>query len=286
MQIGAVYPQRELNGDPKAVDAIGRAVEALGYDYLLMFDHVAGAEHADRDPPLWGPYTEKDPFHDPFVAFAYLAGVTSRLEFATGILILPQRQTLLAARQAADLDLLSGERLRLGVGIGWNYVEYEALGEDFHKRGERLGEQIVLLRRLWEEPVLSFQGKFDRMERLSLNPRPKRRIPIYGGGNSEPAYRRAAKLGDGFIFAGDFENSVLPGWRTLQGYLAEAGRSVDGFGAEYLLPDGAGVQTTLDQIRRWQDAGGVHVATRSMGQGFKTAQQHIDYYAEIRQRLG
>ena len=145
MQIGVVYPQIELRGDPTAVRRIGRAVEDLGFDHLLAYDHVLGAVHADRTPELTGPYTEHDPFHDPFVMFAYLAGITERLRFATGILILPQRQTALVARQAADVDLMSGGRLRLGVGVGWNHVEYQALGQDFHTRGARQEEQIQLL---------------------------------------------------------------------------------------------------------------------------------------------
>ena len=161
MQIGVVYPQIELGGDPDAVRRIGLATEELGYDYLLAYDHVVGATH-DREPKLWGPYTDQDPFHDPFVMFAYLAGITERIEFVTGILILPQRQTVLAAQQAADLDLLSGERLRLGVGVGWNYVEYDTLGQDFDVRGPRLDEQIGFLRSLWSEPLVSFEGQFSR----------------------------------------------------------------------------------------------------------------------------
>src|SRR6202007_2700383 len=121
MKIGAVYPQIELNGDPVAVDRIGRAVEALGYDHIVMYDHVVGAVHENRNPPLWehGPYTDKDPFHDPLVVFGYLAGITKRIELVTGVLILPQRQTVLVAKQVTDIDLLSGGRLRLGVGSGW-----------------------------------------------------------------------------------------------------------------------------------------------------------------------
>jgi alkanesulfonate monooxygenase SsuD/methylene tetrahydromethanopterin reductase-like flavin-dependent oxidoreductase (luciferase family) len=135
MKVGVVYPQIELGGDPNAVRRIGKAVEDLGFDYLLAYDHVLGAVHADRTPPLPGPYTERDPFHDPFVLFGYLAGITERIGLATGVLVLPQRQTALVARQAADVDLLSGGRLRLGVGVGWNHVEYEALGQDFRSRG-------------------------------------------------------------------------------------------------------------------------------------------------------
>src|SRR3981189_3011095 len=140
MQIGVVYPQTELRGDPIAVRRIGRAVEDLGFDHLLTYDHVLGAVHANRRRNLTGPYTEHDTFHDPFVIFAYLAGITERIGFATGILVLPQRQTPLVARQAADVDLLSGGRLRLGVGVGWNHVEDEALGQDFRTRRARQEE--------------------------------------------------------------------------------------------------------------------------------------------------
>ena len=286
MKIGAIYPQIELGGDPKALDAIGRATESLGYDYFVMFDHVAGAVHADRDPPLWGPYTEHDPFHDPLVSFAYLAGITSRIELVSGILVLPQRQTLLVARQAADVDLLSGGRLRLGVGIGWNYVEYDALGQEFHARGKRLGEQIVYLRKLWGESPLTFEGAFDRIDRAGLNPRPGRQIPIYCGGYSDPAFRRAASLADGFIYGGPLEDRVLPAWQKVQAYLAEEGRSQDAFGADYQIANGTGVDGTLDMIRRWEDAGGTHVAVRTMGLGFTSAEQHIEHLAEVRGRLG
>src|SRR6202046_511074 len=202
MQIGAVYPQTELRGDPVAVREFGRAAEDLGFDHLLAYDHVLGAVHADRTPPLTGPYTEHDPFHDPFVMFAYLAAVPERLRFATGILILPQRPTALVARQAADLDLLSGGRLRLGVGIGWNHVEYEALGQQFRTRGARQEEQIGLLRRLFTDPVVDFSGRFDRIDRAALVPKPTRPIPIWLGGSGDAAFERAARLADGFIFFG------------------------------------------------------------------------------------
>src|SRR5262249_52891598 len=156
-----------------------------------------GAVHEDRIPPLWGPYDENDPFHDPFVLFAYLAGRTERLAFVTGVLVLPQRQTALVAKQAADLALLSGDRFRLGVGVGWNPVEYTGLGQDFATRGLRLDEQIGLLRRLWGEPVVSFEGRFDAIDRAGTVPRPRRLIPIWLGGWVEAALRRAARLGDG-----------------------------------------------------------------------------------------
>ena len=223
MKIGVIYPQTELRGDPEAVHRIGLAAEELGYDHLLAYDHVLGATH-DREPKLTGPYTDKHPFHDPFVMFAYLAGMTQRIEFVTGILILPQRQTVLVARQAADLDLLSHERFRLGVGIGWNYVEYDSLGQDFHSRGKRVGEQISLLRRLWSEPLVDFDGTFDRIDRAALNPRPRRTIPIWFGGFADVALRRAAALGDGFIFV-DGAGDALELASRMRQFLKEAGRS-------------------------------------------------------------
>lgn len=285
MKIGAIYPQIELGGDPRAFEAIARAVETLDYHSFAMFDHVAGAVHAGRDPPLWGPYTERDPFHDPMVALAYAAGITERIELVTGILVLPQRQTLLVARQAADIDLLSGGRLRLGVGNGWNYVEFNALNQDFHSRGKRLSEQITVLRRLWAEPVVDFTGSFHRIDRLALNPRPQRPIPIYCGGLSEAAYRRAAKLADGFIFGGPPER-VLPAWQTIKQHLVEEGRDPATFGADYQFPDGTDVARSLELVRMWEDAGGTHCAMRTMKLSYTTAQQHIDHFADIRARLG
>jgi probable F420-dependent oxidoreductase len=285
LQIGVIYPQIELGGDPRAFDAVARAAEALGYDSFAMFDHVAGAVHEDREPPLWGPYTEHDPFHDPLVAFGYVAGITERIELVTGILVLPQRQTLLVARQAADVALLSSGRLRLGVGVGWNYVEFEGLGEDFKTRGIRMSEQIALLRRLWTEPVVEFTGAFHRFDRLALNPRPAAPIPIWCGGVSEPAYRRAAKLADGFIFGGDLAR-VTAGWQTIQRLLEEEGRDPAGFGADYQLPDGTDIQAQVDLARRWEDAGGTHCAMRTMKLGYKTAEHHIEHLADVRARLG
>jgi probable F420-dependent oxidoreductase len=284
MKVGVIYPQIELGGDPRAFAAVARATEQLGYDSFAMFDHVAGAVHAGREPALWGPYTEQDPFHDPMVGLAYIAGITQQVELVTGILVLPQRQTLLVARQAADVDLLSGERLRLGVAVGWNHVEYGGLGQDFHTRGKRLDEQIDLLRRLWVEPVVDFAGDFHRVDRLSLNPKPARRIPLYLGGVSDVAYRRAAKMADGFIFGGPPER-VIPAWQAMQGYLVEEGRDPAAFGAEYQFPDGTDVMASLDLFRRWQDAGGTGCAVRSMKLGFTSAEQHIDHFAAIRAKL-
>lgn len=284
IRIGVVYPQIELGGDPHAVKRIGRATEDLGFDHLLAYDHVLGAVHEGREPPLLGPYTERDPFHDPLVMFAYLAGITERIEFATGILILPQRQTALVARQAADLDLLSGERLRLGVGVGWSYVEYDALGQDFHTRGAREDEQIALLRTLWTDDVVTFDGRFDRVDRAALVPRPTRSIPIWIGGFGEAAYKRAARLGDGFIFAGGTSH-IEDGWKRLQDLLGEQGRPVEGFGAEYAIRSNQGPEAVADKMLAWREMGGTHSCVVTMGLGLETVDQHVDYLVKVANAL-
>lgn len=283
MKIGAIYPQIELRGDPEAVRRIGLAAEEFGFDSLVAYDHVLGASH-DREPKLWGPYTENDPFHDPFLMFSYLAGITERIRFVSGILILPQRQTALVARQAADLDLLSGERFTMGVGIGWNYVEYDALGEDFHNRGERVEEQIDLLRRLWSEPLVDFEGTFHRIDRAALNPRPRRTIPIWLGGFADVALRRAAAMADGFIFA-DVAGNAFDQAARLQELLKEAGRSPEGFGFHCNMPRAKTVQEFIDTAARWRDIGGTHAAFSTMGQSFTSVDEHIGHMEKVANAL-
>jgi probable F420-dependent oxidoreductase len=285
MQIGVVYPQIELRGDPSAVRLIGKAVEDLGFDHLLAYDHVLGAVHTGRTPLLTGPYTERDPFHDPFVMFAYLAATTQRIGFATGVLVLPQRQTALVARQAADVDLLSGGRLRLGVGIGWNYVEYEALGQEFHARGARQEEQIKLLRRLFTEPVVDFSGRFDRVDRAALMPKPSRSIPIWLGGHGEVAFERAARLADGFIFFGGTSAQVIGEWKRLTDRLGALGRSVEDFGADWVVLKRDSIGDLTAEIAAWREAGGTHVTVDTMNRGFESVGGHIDYLASIADSL-
>jgi probable F420-dependent oxidoreductase len=281
MQIGVVYPQTELRGDPGAVRLIGRAVEDLGFDHLLAYDHVLGAVHAGRTPQLTGPYTEHDPFHDPFVMFAYLSAITQRIDFATGVLVLPQRQTALVARQAADVDLLSGGRLRLGIGVGWNYVEYEALGQDFGTRGARQEEQIKLLRRLFTEPVVEFSGRFDRVDRAALLPKPSRPIPIWLGGHGAVALDRAARLADGFIFFGGTSGQVIDDWKRLKDQLGALGRSVEDFGADWVVLKRGSVGELKAEIDAWRAAGGTHVSVATMDHGFESVGDHIDYLTSV-----
>ena len=285
MRIGAVYPQTELRGDPDAVRRIGLAAESLGYDHLLAYDHVVGAVHADRAPALRGPYTERDPFHDPFVMFAYLAGMTQRLKFATGVLILPQRQTVIVAKQCADLDLLSGGRLRLGVGVGWNYVEYDALGQPFGQRGRRVDEQITLLRDLWRGEVTSYHGEFDRLDRGVVLPGPGRQIPIWIGGFSPPAFRRGVARGDGFMFAGRSAADAHSALAALRAEAAERNRSLDDFGLEYLALGATSVDDVVAHADGWRDAGGTHFGVVSMGAGRDSTEAHLDFFSEVAQRL-
>jgi probable F420-dependent oxidoreductase len=218
--------------------------------------------------------------------FAYLAGITNRIRFTTGILVLPQRQTALVARQAADVDLFSGGRLRLGVGVGWNYVEYEALGQDFHTRGARQEEQIELLRRLFTEPVVDFSGRFDRVDRAALMPKPAGSIPIWLGGSGEKAFDRAARFADGFIFFGGGVEHTIEVWTRLREGVHRVGRSVDDFGGDYVALSGGDMGELTREVETWRDAGGTHVSVVTMGLGLDSIDAHIDYISSLSLRLG
>ena len=284
MRTGVVYPQIELGGDPGAVKAFAQAAEGLGYDHLVIYDHVLGAEHADRDPKLWGPYTEKDPFHEPFVTFGYLAGVTQRLELTTGVIILPQRQTALVAKQAADVDLFSGGRLRLGVGVGWNWVEFDALevSDHFRRRGKREERQIALLRKLWSEPLIDHIDADHRIERAGILPQPERMIPIWLGGFSEPAFDRAARIADGFLFSGRSQAEAIEIKGRIEAKLAQAGRADDDFGFECIQQFNRGPDQWSADIDAWRDAGGSHISVVTMGAGLTTVDEHIDAITQWR----
>lgn len=286
MEIGVAYPNTELGGDPASIHRFARAIEDLGFDHLLAYDHVLGPVHAGREAQLIGPYNEHDPTHDPFVMFAYLAGLTERLRFVTGVLILPQRQTALVARQATDVDLLSGGRLRLGVGIGWNPVEFEALGQDFRTRGARQEEQIALLRRLFTEPVTDFSGSFDRVDRASLLPKPTNPIPIWLGGSSEKAFDRAARLADGFIFFGGGVHHAIEAWNGMREQVKALDRSVANFGGEYAALSGHDLDELAKDVEAWRDAGGTHFTVVTMGLGLETLADQVSYFTSVSHLLG
>ena len=224
MKLGVVFPQIEIGADPGAVRAYGQAVEQIGYHHILAYEHVVGANTASR--PNWrGPYDIDSVFHEPFVLFGYLAGLTERIEFATGIVILPQRQTVLVAKQAAALDVLCGGRLRLGIGIGWNAVEYEALGTDFHNRGRRCEEQVALLRALWTERAVTFDGTWHRVTDAGIQPLPVQRpIPLWFGGGDERVLRRIARLADGWMPQFEPDDAGRALLARMQNYAREYGR--------------------------------------------------------------
>ena len=279
MQIGVVFPQTEIGPDGGAVRSYGQRAEELGFRHVLAYDHVLGADRAvhrgwDR------PYDSATTFHEPLVMFGFLAALTS-LELVTGIIILPQRQTALVAKQAAEVDLLSGGRLRLGVGLGWNYVEYEALGQDFATRGRRIEEQVALMRQLWTEPSLSYAGAFDRITGAGIAPLPVQRpIPVWFGAQSAPAYRRAGRLADGWF------PQVQPGPELDQARAVvsqaatEAGRDPATLGMEGRITWRGDAGELAGQAARWQDAGASHVSINTMGAGLATLDDHLAALAE------
>lgn len=281
MQVGVILPQLELEPHADDVRTYAVGVERLGLDHISAYDHVLGADpsvHAG----FAGPYDVTSRFHEPMVLFGYLAAVTS-LELATSVLILPQRQTALVAKQAAQVDLLTGGRFRLGVGVGWNAVEYQALGQDFTQRGRREEEQIELLRRLWTQPSLTFEGRYDTITGAGLAPLPVQRpIPIWLGGWSEPAYRRMGRLADGWF------PQMLPGddleqaRQLITEEASRVGRDPASIGMEgrVRLREG-GVGKVVEDVHRWREAGATHVSINTMRAGLEGAGQHLEAVAEV-----
>ncbi len=275
MQIGVVFPQTEIGADAGAVRAYVQQVEELGFAHLLAYDHVVGA-----DPEVhtgWtGPYDLSSTFHEPLVMFGYLAAVTTTLELITGVVILPQRQAVLVAKQAAEVDLLSGGRLRLGVGLGWNAVEYEALGEDFSNRGRRCGEQVDVMRRLWTEQTVTYHGEYHQVTGAGLAPLPiQRPIPVWFGAASRRACRRAGRLGDGWF------PMVGPGPRLdaalehVRQAAIEAGRDPDGIGMQGQVFWRGEPDKLAGDLRSWADAGASHVSVNTMGAGLASVDDHL-----------
>lgn len=267
MDFGAVFPTTQIGNDPAVIRDFAQTAEGLGYQRLLCYDHVLGAVHADREPPLPGPYTEDDPFHEPMVLLGFLAACTSTVELGVAVLVLPQRQTVLVAKQTAEIDVLSGGRLFVAVGTGWNYVEYEGLGVPFEGRGRRLDEQLTLLRKLWREPVVDFDGEFHRVDRAGIKPQPVRGdIPIWFGGGTETALRRTAAIGDGFIF-GSAGARTYPRAQRLRELLVEQGRDPDTFAKDAMIDYSLGPRFWTEEIPRWQQLGGQMLSVRTMSTG-------------------
>lgn len=277
MRLGVVFPQTEIGADPAAVRDYAQAAENLGYHHLLVYDHVLGANAAGRTG--WqGPYQHTDMFHEPMVLFGYLAGITHSIELVTGIIILPQRQTVLLAKQATQVDLLSGGRLRLGIGTGWNTVEYEALNENFHDRGQRSEEQVEVMRRLWTQDLVTYEGRWHRITDAGLNPLPVQRpIPIWFGGMADQVLKRTAHFGDGWF------PQFQPGKKaklmldTLHQYTREAGRSPSDIGIEgHISISQDRPEKWSELLGKWKDLGATHMSVNTMGAGMESPMDHIN----------
>ena len=288
VRVGVVFPQTEIGADPGAIREFAQAVEQMGYTHLLVYDHVVGA-HPDRLAGLGvrPPYTYQSSFHEPFVLYGYLAAVTRTLELATGIIILPQRQTVLVAKQAAEVDVLSGGRLRLGVGLGWNPVEYEALGQAFVDRGRRISEQVVLLRRLWTEEVVDFSGRYHTVRGAGLNPLPVQRpIPIWMGGSAEPALRRIARLADGWIPEVQSEHDAEAAVSRMRQLVAAAGRDPHRFGIEGRVRLARTPQDRWGRaVHAWKRAGATHLSVDTMRAGCADPHDHLAALESFRRAL-
>lgn len=286
MKFGVVFPQTEIGADPGLIKAYAQTTEGLGYDYLLVYDHVLGA-NPERPDGWRGPYTYKHSFHEPFVLFGYLAGLTQTLELVVGVLILPQRQTALVAKQAAEVDVLSGGRLRLGIGIGWNKIEYQALNCRFTNRGRRVEEQVALLRELWTKPLVKFEGRDHTIDDAGVNPLPVQRpIPIWFGGMAEPVLRRMARLGDGWLPNTMPDDRLKEALDRLHGYLQAEGRDPAQFGIDGRFSIANRPQNEwASQVQKWQALGATHVAVNTMGAGLPSPQDHIEMIRRFKETV-
>ena len=277
MKFGAVFPQIEFGNDPVAIRDYAQAAEGMGFEHIIVYDHVVGANAASR--PGWsGAYNHNNPFHEPFVFFGYLAGVTETIGLVTAVIILPQRQTSLVAKQAAEVDVLSGGRLRLGIGTGWNQVEYEALGENFHNRGRRSEEQIKLMRQLWTNELVTFDGRWHKVTDAGINPLPVQRpIPVWLGGSADQVIKRVATIADGWFPLMRPDDRVRAALDRIRSLATEAGRD----------PADIGIQSSVSirestpddwraDIDTWRELGATHMSVNTMNAGITTPQGHID----------
>jgi probable F420-dependent oxidoreductase len=286
MEIGAVLPHHEIGTDPGAIRDYAQGVEALGCTHLLIYDHVMGADR-DRPGGFQGPYDKDVAFHEPLTIFSFIAAVTERVDLVTAVLISPQRQTVLLAKQAAELAILSGNRFRLGIGTGWNTVEYQALNEEFTNRGRRQAEQVELLRRLWGEDAFSYDGEFHTVDRASIFPRPERPIPILFGGSAPALLDRCARLGDGWIPLGTPNDASRERIQTMRTIREQAGLPWDGFliqaQAQYA---GGDADRWRSHAERWRELGCTHLAVATHNAGPADVDGHLRRIAEYQTALG
>ena len=285
MKIGVVFPQTEIGQDPAVIRDYALAVESMGYTHILAFDSVVGP-NPDRPGGWDSQYDYRHAFHEPFVLFGFCAGVTRHIELVTGVLILPQRQTTLVAKQAAAVDVLSAGRLRLGIGVGWNPVEFEALGEDFHNRGRRVEEQVEVMRALWTRELVTYKGAYHQLDRAGINPLPVQRpIPVWMGGMAEPVLKRVAQISDGWFpqfQPGDEASHTLD---RVRAYMEEARRPLSAVGIEGRFTYGIGGPAEwTKRAKEWGALGVTHLSVNTMGSGL-SARAHIDAILKMKRAL-
>lgn len=285
MKIGAIFPQLEIGRDPDVIRSYARRVEEIGYDHLVLYEHVVGV---DPNRPDWqGPYTIEDTFHEPLVLLGFLSAVTDSLELVTGILILPQRQSVLAAKQAAEVDMLSEGRLRMGLGLGWNKPEYEALGKSFSNRGQRIEEQVEILNRLWTQEKVSYEGSWEQIPDVGLTLLPEQQpIPIWMGGTADPVLKRIARMAQGWFPQGSPGPQLREQLETLEKYLEEEGRSMEDLGIEgrIRLKD-YDPSEWVHQYESWKELGASHISINTMGMGFEDPIEHMQTLKDAMDRL-
>ncbi len=286
MQVGVTFPQSEIGTDPEVIRDYARAAEDFGYEHLLAYDHVLGADPTNREG--WRGYTHETMFHEPLTLFSYLAAITQRMEFVSGVIVLPQRQSALVAKQAAEVDVLSNGRLRLGVGIGWNAVEYEALGEEFRTRGARIEEQIEVMRLLWTREVVSYEGKYHRIDEAGINPLPVQRpIPVWMGARADVGLRRTARVADGWFPLGPPDDRMRQSVERLLGYVEEAGRDPGSVGIEARLDVGRiPPEGWREQTEAWRSLGATHISVNTMNAGLRSPREHTEAIGRYREALG
>ncbi len=285
MQIGAVFPHNEIGTDPGAIKAYAQGVEAMGITHLLIYDHVLGAD-PDREGGFRGPYDKDVAFHEPFTTFAFIAGVTDKIDLITTVMILPQRQTVLAAKQAAEVALLSNNRFKLGIGVGWNELEYVGLNETFNNRGRRQEEQVDVMRKLWSEDSLDYTGEYHRIDKASINPRPSKTIPIWFGGSAPALLDRVARLGDGWIPLMGANDKAKACIDTIKQTRKAAGLSFANFGiqaqAQYA---GGSPERWRKHAEAWREMGCTHLAIATHNAGPTTVDGHLARIGEYQQAL-
>jgi probable F420-dependent oxidoreductase len=286
VQVGVTFPQSEIGTDPEVIRDYAQATEDLGYEHLLAYDHVLGADPSNREG--WRGYTHRTMFHEPLTLFSFLAAITQRLELVSGVIVLPQRQTALVAKQAAEVDVLSNGRLRLGVGIGWNAVEYEALGEEFGTRGARIEEQIDVIRLLWTKEVVSYEGRYHRIDEAGINPLPVQRpIPVWMGARADVGLRRTARVADGWFPLGPLDERMREAVKRVRGYVEEAGRDPESVGIEARL----GVsrihqEEWIARTEAWRSLGATHISVNTMNAGLHSPQEHVETIRRYKEALG